>query len=149
MNCRALPLSASTSCQRPTVVRFTSHCSCTIITTTLSNIPSRIDLGRGRLSHGGCSRRKGPSTAGGTASATARLIHNDLLSCQRSVDMTLRSVCSSKSDDSQSTSSVHESSGCMLTARLSDHQRPTDGQTLTAVVTSKRRRDSSSTITRI
>ena len=38
--------------------------------------------------------------------------------------------------------------GCWLASRLSDHQRPTDRQTLTAAVTSKRRRDMSSTIAR-
>ena len=35
-----------------------------------------------------------------------------------------------------------------MTARLNDHERPTDRQTLTAAVTSKRRRDRSSSITR-
>ena len=34
-----------------------------------------------------------------------------------------------------------------MTARLNDHQRPTDRQTLTAAVTSERRQDCSSTIT--
>ena len=46
---------------------------------TLSNTPSHIDRGRGKLSQRGRSRREGPSTAGGTASTTARLIHIDLL----------------------------------------------------------------------
>ena len=46
---------------------------------TLKNTLSRIDRGRGRLSQRGRSRREGPSTAGGTASTTARLIHIDLL----------------------------------------------------------------------
>ena len=61
------------------VVRFISPCGLSINTTTLSNSPSHIDRGRGRLSLWGCIRREGPSTAGGTASTTARLIHIDLL----------------------------------------------------------------------
>ena len=61
------------------IVRFVSPCGFTIITMTLSNTPSHIDRGRGRLSQLGCSRREGPSTASGTASTTARLIHADLL----------------------------------------------------------------------
>ena len=45
-----------------------------------------------------------------------------------SVDMTLRSVCSGRSDDSKSTSRVHESSGVQVDGTL---ERPptTDGQT--------------------
>ena len=61
------------------VVRFISHCGFTIITTTLSCTPSIIGRGYGRLSQRVRSRCEGPSTAGGTASTTARLIHIDLL----------------------------------------------------------------------
>ena len=45
-----------------------------------------------------------------------------------SVDITLRSVCSGRSDDSYSTNSVHESSGVRVDGAL---ERPstTDGQT--------------------
>ena len=61
------------------VVRFISHCGCTIRTMTLSNTPSHVDRGCGRLLQRGRSRRNGPSTAEGTASTTARLTHIDLL----------------------------------------------------------------------
>ena len=46
---------------------------------TLSNVPSHIDRGRGGLSQRGRNRHGGPSSAGATASTTARLIHADLL----------------------------------------------------------------------
>ena len=64
------------------------------------------------------------------------------------VDMTLRSVCSGRSDDSSRYAEYMSRRGCRLTSRLSAHQRPTDRQALTAAVTSKRRRERSSTITR-
>ena len=82
LGCHELQISPPlrcTSCQLQSFVRFISRCGCTITTTTLSCTPSHIDRGRGRLSQLGCSRREGPSTARGTASTTARLIHADLL----------------------------------------------------------------------
>ena len=128
MNCRALFLSACTSCQLQCFVRFISLCGCTIITMTLSNTPSHIDRGRGRQSQRGRSRRDGPSTAGVTASTTARLSHTDLLPCQRSVNAALRPVCSGKSDDCLSTSSLHESSRMEADGTL-ERRSKTDGQT--------------------